>query len=312
MSIYIQKLGNIYTNTRINFMYVEKSNKRYGGRPTVLPQQEEEIVITCQVLQEMGFGMTREMVANVIMEYIRDKGLQSPFAHGKPGGDWWLGFMRRWLKLSERKPQHLAASRAFSLTEGAVSEWFSKVSATVTNAELGELASEELAKRIWNCDETAFATDTASNKILARRGAKQVHEVGGGSGREHITVLGCGSASGERLPPYVVYKGKNLWTTWTKGGSAGALYTVSESGWMERPHFLEWFKIEALFACCVQHPAERAIHPVHGWPCLPHRPRVDCTCQGAWSDTILSAITHYTCTPAPGCWCIRATETLLE
>ena len=147
MSIYIQKLGKIYTNTRINFMYVGKSNKRYDGRPSVLSQQEEEIVITCQVLQEMGFGMTREMVANVIMEYIRDKGLQRPFAHGKPGGDWWLGFMRRWPKLSERKPQHLAASRALSLTEGAVSEWFSKVSATVTNAGLGELAPEELAKK---------------------------------------------------------------------------------------------------------------------------------------------------------------------
>ena len=181
----------------------------------------------------MGFGMTREMVATVIMEYIRDKGLQSPFTNDKPGNDWWLGFMRRWPELSERKPQHLAANRAFSLTEGAVSAWISKMSAKVTDAVLGELAPEELAKRMWNCDETAFATDAASKKILARRGAKQVHEVGGGSGREHITVLGCGSASGERLPPYIVYKGKNLWTTWTKGGPAGALYNVSESGWME-------------------------------------------------------------------------------
>ena len=98
-------------NKHWNQFHVGKSNKRYGGRPTVLSQQEEEeIVITCQVLREMGFGMTREMVANVIMEYIRDKGLQSPFAHGKPGGDWWLGFMRRWPQLSERNPQHLAAS----------------------------------------------------------------------------------------------------------------------------------------------------------------------------------------------------------
>ena len=151
----------------MNQFHAGKSNKRYGGRPTVLSQQEEEIVITCQVLQ-MGFGMTREIVANVIMEYIRDKGLQIPFANDRPGGDWWLRFMRRWPKLSERKPQHSAANRAFSLTEGAVSEWFSKVSATVTNAGLCKLAPEELAKRMWNCDETAFATDTASNKILAR------------------------------------------------------------------------------------------------------------------------------------------------
>ena len=47
---------------------------------------------------------------------------------------------------------------------------------------------------------------------MARRGAKNVHEVGGGSGREYITILACGSAIGEKLPPYEVYKGENLMT----------------------------------------------------------------------------------------------------
>ena len=79
-------------------------------------------------------------------------------------------------------------------------------------------------------------------RILARKGKKNVHDTGGGSGREYITVLGCGSASGQRLPPYVLYKGKNLWTSWTKGGPAGTYFNVSDSGWMERPLFLEWFK----------------------------------------------------------------------
>ena len=113
-----------------------------------------------------------------------------------------MEFIQRWPQLRKRKPQHLAVSRAFSLTEGVVSEWLSKVSAIVTNAGLDELAAEELAIRMWNCDETACATDTASKKLLARRGAKQVHEVGGGSGREYI--------SAERLPSYIVYKGKYL------------------------------------------------------------------------------------------------------
>ena len=178
----------------------------------------------------MGFGLTREMISNVIMEYIWDKGQQNPFAHDKPGGDWWLEFMQWWPQLRKRKPQHLAASQAFSLTEGVVSEWLSKVSAIVTNAGLDELAPEELAIRRWNCDETAFATYTASKKILARREAKQVHEVGSGSGREHITVLACGLASWECLLPYIVYKGKNVWTTLTMGGPAGALYTTFKSG----------------------------------------------------------------------------------
>ena len=193
-------------------------------------------------MQEIGFGITREMVGNVVMDYLKDKGRQNPFANDRPGNDWWLGFMRRWPKLVERKPQHLPANRATALTEGAINAWIMKVKAMVNEAGLGDLTTEELAQRMWNCDETAFATDVASKRVLARRGERNVHETGGVSGREYITVLGCGSASGERLPPYVLYKGKNLWTTWTKGGPSGTYFNVSESGWMERPHFLEWFK----------------------------------------------------------------------
>ena len=43
------------------------------------------------------------------------------------------------------------------------------------------------------------------------------------------------------LPPYVVYKGKNLWARWMKDGPAGCLYSVSDSGWMESANFQQWF-----------------------------------------------------------------------
>ena len=41
--------------------------------------------------------------------------------------------------------------------------------------------------------------------------------------------------------PFVVYKGKHLDSAWTNGGPAGAIYGVSESGWMEKSNFLSWF-----------------------------------------------------------------------
>ena len=67
----------------------------------------------------------------------------------------------------------------------------------------------------------------------------------------HLMCTGCGCASGERLPPYILYKGKNLYSSWTEGGPAGALFGVSESGWMEKANFLDWFK--KLFLPSVQH-----------------------------------------------------------
>ena len=58
-----------------------------------------------------------------------------------------------------------------------------------------------------------------------------VHESGGGTGHEYYTVLGCGCASGQRLPLFILYKGKNIYRRWTTGGPAGNVYGVSESGW---------------------------------------------------------------------------------
>ena len=56
---------------------------------------------------------------------------------------------------------------------------------------------EDMDRRVWNCDETGIATAVASKVILVKRGSKWVHEMGGGSGRELITMMGCGSAAGE-------------------------------------------------------------------------------------------------------------------
>ena len=119
-------------------------------------------------------------------------------------------------------------------------EYFKKAEKLID--ELGIKDSEDLDRRVWNCDESSIATAAASKVILARRGSKWVHETKGGSGREVITIMGCGSAAGERLLPMVLYKGKHLYSTWTLNGPPGALYSKSESGWMEKENFFFWFQ----------------------------------------------------------------------
>ena len=63
--------------------------------------------------------------------------------------------------------------------------------------------------------------------------------------------LGAGCADGTCLPPYIVYKGKNLWSRWMQNGPAGCMYSVSDSEWMESANFLQWS--EKLFLPSVQH-----------------------------------------------------------
>ena len=105
--------------------------------------------------------------------------------------------------------------------------------------------------RLWNCDKTVFCTSPAAIKLLAQRGSRTVHEIGGNSGHQYITVLCGGCASGERLPPFILYKGKNIYKRWIEGGPAGTLYGVTDSGWMDAPNYLSWFT--KLFLPAVAH-----------------------------------------------------------
>ena len=141
--------------------------------------------------------------------------------------------------------------RAEGVTKAVINQWIDNVSNVFVKQGLDKIAPDGIAKRLWNADETGLCLNATSKFVLARRGTRAVYEVDGGCGREFVTVLGCGAADGMKLPPFVVYKAKNLWARWTKGGPAGTKYTISDSGWMEEANFFSWF--EGLFIPSVTH-----------------------------------------------------------
>ena len=232
--------------------HVKGKYKAIGaGGPTVLSlEDEQEIVITCQVLAEMGFGMSKQLVETIVTDYIKENNINTPFTNGIPGKDWWQRFKTRWPTLTERKPQHLSKRRAEAANEATVNSFFDALEKVFYNGGL-DISDPTSAQRIWNCDETAFSMSATSAKLLCKRGVSALHEVGGGSGREYTTVHVACSASGERLPPFVLYKGKNIYQRWIQGGPAGAVYGVTESGWMDSSMFLSWFM--KLFCPAVAH-----------------------------------------------------------
>lgn len=52
----------------------------------------------------------------------------------------------------------------------------------------------------------------------------------------------CGSVTGEVLPPYVVYKSSQLWTTWTEGSPKGCHYHYTKSRWFDTVTYNGWFE----------------------------------------------------------------------
>ncbi len=188
------------------------------GHPTVLSEaQEKEIVDTCMLFGEWGFGLGRREVESVLHSYLKSTKKRNPFRDNIPGEGWWSGFMRRHPELSRRKPQQLQMVRARSANQEVIEHWFTECLDPVLRS-LGLAGKPEL---IYNVDESGFPLSWTPQTILTRRGQKSPQALVPGSGRENVTVQTCVSGSGQLLPPYVVYKGERLRADVTFGGPLG-------------------------------------------------------------------------------------------
>lgn len=96
------------------------------------------------------------------------------------------------------------------------------------------------AENLWNYDETNLSDDPGNKRVLTKRGVKYPERIQD-STKSSISLMFCGNAVGELLPPYTVYKSAHLWSTWTEGGPPMARYNRSLSGWFDTTCFYDWF-----------------------------------------------------------------------
>ena len=79
---------------------------------------------------------------------------------------------------------------------------------------LEEHDQRDCPNRIYNVDETGMPLNHAAPKIVTARGHKKVRTSGD---KTQITVIGYVSATGQAIPPSVIFDAKNLNTEWRKG-----------------------------------------------------------------------------------------------
>ena len=180
----------------------------------------------------------RKTLVHIVQTFIESIGRLSVFKDGSPGTDWIQNFEKRNAHiLTRRKPEILTLSRAKSLTV-EVRDAFFKLWLGVLN----ENDLLEAPDRIFNLDETGLNTDSSSRKVYTKKGVRDVYMMQPTAGKTMYTVLFCASAGGEYLPPMVVYKAKKINLNWVANGPDGAVYSVSESGYMHDYNFEQWFR----------------------------------------------------------------------
>ena len=59
--------------------------------------------------------------------------------------------------------------------------------------------------------------------------------------KTQISILACGNAIGQAIPPMVIFSGKQFNHELSVGEVPGTLYGMSENGWMDAELFQLWF-----------------------------------------------------------------------
>ena len=100
------------------------------------------------------------------------------------------------------------------------------------------------AEQCWNLDETAFNTAELFDKVIARKGRKQIPSQFDGTEKECVTVLPCGNAAGLQLKFMALYSGVVHVQSRLDDTHGMCYHAVNSCGYMDEKHFAEYIRKE--------------------------------------------------------------------
>ncbi|XP_063971661.1 uncharacterized protein LOC135159573 [Lytechinus pictus] len=149
--------------------------------------------------------------------------------------------MRRWPRIRLVRPAALSMSRAKCSQEEVVDSYFKKLEATLKKYSL-----EMRPDLIYNVHESGFNAEHKPVKVVGCRSFRH-HPQAITSPRSALTTLiACGNAAGDSLPPFLIFKGKRVNSDLRKGALPGTKFEMSDSGWSNSDIFLTYMKTHFL------------------------------------------------------------------
>jgi hypothetical protein len=170
-------------------------------------------------------GRVREMATRI----LRMNNDHEPLGHL-----WVTNFLRRNPRVHSVVGRSIEASRAEAATPELIRDFLELFERTRLRLNIPPEA-------IWNMDETGLALGVCNNsQVIASSHKKKAYKKTP-ENREWVSIVECVSATGQRLRPAIIFKGKHLQTTWFPLESIPDwFYTSSENGWTSNNVAIEW------------------------------------------------------------------------
>lgn len=174
--------------------------EKMKGPATIFTEAEEESMALClSEMAQKGMGLRTCEFLDFVQDIVKKENRKTPFKNGRPGNQWYAAFKNR--------NSHIIDKR----TETPLELKRSKVAMDVTDKGysgyrdfLISIRCLDKPSRIWNADVTGFNMGSNKAKVIgpSRRNVAVPHIT---TGKERLTVMYCGSASGQMMPPFFVY-----------------------------------------------------------------------------------------------------------
>ena len=173
-------------------------------------------------MASFGYGYSRAEVIDLATNNAAYKGIRD---EDHPlSTKWYKNFMSRWPDLKIVKPRSLEIQRAKALSTECLRNYFQEL-----NKVLEKYNLLDKPERIFNVDEKGLSTTDKAPHVISATDSKPPAVTSGD--RTLVTVLGCGNAQGQHVPPFFVFPGARMRQELLEGKSTGASGDVTESGW---------------------------------------------------------------------------------
>lgn len=187
---------------------------------------------------DIYYGLSPREIRKFACEYAIALQIQVPAPWMKnklAGEDWFTSFMKRHKKLSIRTPEATSLARASSFNKHNVAHFFTNLETVLTRLKIGPAD-------IYNMDETGITTVQKPDRVVARRGFKQIGRITSQERGTLVTLAMAVSASGNSIPPYFIFPRVNYRHHMVSQGPPGSVGGANPSGWMKADNFLDWCK----------------------------------------------------------------------
>ena len=203
------------------------------GPTTIFSEAEEEkMALWLSEMAQRGLGLRMFEFLDFVEDIVKREKRNTPFKNGRPGKKWYYAFMQRNKHIISSRTETDLEMKRSKVTKEKTDLWYSKFRDFLIENNLIEAPS-----RIWNADEAGFNMGSNKSKVIgpSRKDLNVPHIT---SGKQRLTVMFCGNAAGQMMPPYFIYpepkpKGYNP----LNGALEGSDIAFTKKGWMNNVTF---------------------------------------------------------------------------